>query len=192
MKSEKLNKLSDEKLFALVKKGNELAFDALFGRFCEELYTTVASILSDTSAAQDIVQNLFIKVWTRREDISNDNIAGYLFKVAKQESLLRLRKNKITKGVLDRAANLAFAYDTENQINFSQAQEHLELSLKMLPEKTQEVFRLSRMGGLSNKEISEQLQISIKTVEYHISNALKHLKFNLREIISLLLLTIWI
>lgn len=188
----KLHNLSDQKLFALVKEGNDLAFDTLFSRYWEELYSTVASFLSDTSVAQDIVQNLFIKVWMRREEIKNDNIAGYLFKAAKQESLLQLRKNKISQRVLDRVTHLIFAYDTEDQVNFSQFKEHFELGLNALPEKTQEVFRMSRMEHLSNREISDQLRISIKTVEYHISNALKHLKYNLREFIPLVLLTLFV
>ena len=190
MTAAKLSNHSDEKLFELIKKGNELAFDTLYNRYWEVLYTKTASLLSDESAAQDIIQNLFIKLWIRRAEIRNDNIVGFLFKVAKQESLLHLRKGKISQRVLDHATRLSagFSNDTEEVVNFNQVNEQYESSLKSMPHKTQEVFKLSRIEKLTNQEISNHLKISVKTVEYHISNALKHLRAHLTEFTTVVLL----
>lgn len=186
MTDHNLSNLSDEKLFALVKRGNELAFDALFTRHWKNLYRTVASFLSDKAAAEDIVQDIFFRLWTRRQVIETDNIAAYLFKAAKLQSYRQLRNKKITAGVLERANNLAFAYDTENQINFSQVQEHYQACLESMPEKTRLVFKMSRIENCSHQEIAEALGITVKTVEYHISNALRLLRRHMTEFISML------
>ena len=182
-----LNNLSDEKLFALIKKGNELAFDVFFKRHWKNLFRTVSSFLSDKQVAEDIVQDIFVRLWARKKVIVTDNIAAYLFKAAKLQAYKQFRDRKITAGVLERASNLAFAYDTENQINFSQVQEHFQASLLSMPEKTRLVFKMSRLKNLSHKEISEELGISLKTVEYHVSLGLKHLRKHMTEFISLLL-----
>ena len=180
--------LTDHQLFELIKQGNEGAFDELFNRRWEEIYTTVAAILANQEAAQDIVQDLFIKVWTNREEIENTNITGFLFKIAKLESYQYLRKNKIRQQLLDQFNNLTFAHDTEDKINFSEVKKYYRESLKTMPEKTRIIFKLSRIENLSNQEISKKLDISVKTVEYHMSNALKHLRQHLADLMSILIL----
>lgn len=182
-----LKNLSDKKLFNLTQKGNELAFTTLFKRHWQALYRSIQAFISDSRAAEDIVQDIFSTIWSRREEIQTDDIVAYLFKAAKFQSFKYIRDKKPTQSLVEKTSNLAFAFDTEDKINFSQVKEQYESCLKTMPDKSKVVFELSRIENLSNHEISEKLQITIKTVEYHMRNALKHLRSNMTEFISALL-----
>lgn len=179
---------TDHQLFELIQKDQEPAFDELYNRYWEQLFATIFSLTSEKAAAQDITQEIFIKLWLKRKHIENQNIVGYLFKIGKLEAYQHLRRHKISEKILAQVELIAFSIDTEDKVNFAMAQEQYSKCLEQLPTKTKEIFKLSREEHLTYQEISEQLGISVKAVEYHMANALRHFRLHFSEFMTALIL----
>jgi len=167
-------------------------FELLFREQYEPLARYAFSILKSQEEAEDVVQRLFVKFWEKRNELAAvKDLRAYLFRSAYNSSLNQLKKNNRSQ---------AFSGTTETQIESTDAASHLVISdeletqiekaVAILPEKCQAVFRLSRFEEKSYKEISEELNISIKTVENHMGKALKIMREQLSDYLPLLVFTI--
>lgn len=176
---------TDEQLIELLKSGDDIAFTVLYDRYWEKLLERAISRLKSTEEAREVVQNAFIRLWNRRERLDiKYSFYTYMAAVLKYEILRKLvERKKMRQMSEDLAANLASisltVSPTEQQLDFKDLQQRLEESIVNLPEKCRLIFKLSREKGLSNKEIAASLNISPKTVEAHISNAIKKLRSSL-------------
>ncbi|GAA3580628.1 RNA polymerase sigma-70 factor [Snuella lapsa] len=172
--------LSDKKLMERIKHSDHKAFELLYDRFWEEMYVKAYAILKDKSKSKDIVQEVWISIWEKRHKIENNNIQGYLFTALRFRIYNEFRNSKNKEALIDDFINSLKTNDVsnniDNDINLKETQEILYASIEKLPKKCKEVFRLSRFEGLKNSEIAKKLDISQRTVETHISNALKILK----------------
>jgi len=182
---------SEEKvLFEKIKSGNINAFETLFHRYYSYLCLFAAKIIRNPIAAEEIVQDFFVRLWEKREEISIDSsVKNYFFRSIKNTCLNFIQHNKIkarhAEKILSEAENNISSEDV--YIEFDLA-EKIEESIQALPEKRREIFRLSREEGLKYREIAEKLNISIKTVETQISLAIKTLRDNLKKYKSFFLL----
>ncbi|MGL5273364.1 MAG: RNA polymerase sigma-70 factor [Phocaeicola sp.] len=151
------------------------------------------SYVRDWAEAEDIVMNAFTSVWERREDLNeHDNLAALLLTAIKNRSLNHIQHVEVRmraeqhigstqqKEIALRIATLE-ACDPE-AIFSEEIQELVQRAIQKLPESSRKVFVLSRIENLSNKEIAAQLEISVKTVEYHITRSLKELKERLKDL----------
>ncbi|SHI39878.1 RNA polymerase sigma-70 factor [Aquimarina spongiae] len=174
-----------------INEGNKEAFKVLFELYYGKLLFVASSYISNKEDAEEIVQDVFVKAWKKRKNISS-NINGYLFKITKNKCLDYLRSKK---GKLSALANNASQIETfinhqalsdldSNTIIEKELELQIQAGIDLLPEKCKKVFVKSRIEGLKNKQISEELEISIKTVENHMSKALKHMRLHLREFLS--------
>lgn len=188
MKSSNFSALSDEQLLLLLKQSNEFAFDEIFRRYWHGLFRTASSILRDNEIARDMVQEIFTQCWLKRKELEIKKLSAYLYQATKLKCFEQLRKDKICQEVINRFDNLTFANDTEERIHLNELKECFEKSLNEMPEKSLQVFKLSRIENLTNQEIAAQLNISVKTVEYHMTNALKHLKLSLTDYFIIILI----
>ncbi|WP_345007362.1 RNA polymerase sigma-70 factor [Snuella lapsa] len=163
-----------------IKHSDHKAFELLYDRFWEEMYVKAYAILKDKSKSKDIVQEVWISIWEKRHKIENNNIQGYLFTALRFRIYNEFRNSKNKEALIDDFINSLKTNDVsnniDNDINLKETQEILYASIEKLPKKCKEVFRLSRFEGLKNSEIAKKLDISQRTVETHISNALKILK----------------
>lgn len=176
---------SDEHLVKMLTEGNELAFDHIYKKYWESVYVRAYKILQDEDTCQDLVQDIFISLWTKRLTISINNLSAYLHQAAKLRVFQYLRDGKTAQRHLDQM-KLVEAQDTlQEQLQFDETNQLLMDALSELPEKCREVFQLSRFEQLSHKEIAERLDISTKTVENHITKALKHIRLYIKELIIL-------
>ena len=131
----------------------------------------------------------FVKLWKKQEqNCQINNLTGYLFKMTRNACLdfLRTKKDKLAiETNLEQRQNLLNLYALSNEsasvIIEKELHKQIDIGIAQLPEKCRQVFVQSRKDGLKHKEIAEKLNISTKTVENHISKALKHLKVHLRE-----------
>ncbi|GAB3253786.1 RNA polymerase sigma-70 factor [Larkinella harenae] len=176
---------SADALWQLVKtEADTLAFAELHVRFAEKLYALAYRKTGDRVVAEDLVQDLFVTLWIRRETIFVEKaVHVYLFSALKNRIISHLRKQLLYKSVplddvfsevtVSHAANVV-----QDWVQAREAQEVYSRELKKLPEKSREVFELSR-SGLANKEIAEQLGLAEKTVEFHISKCLRILRVKL-------------
>lgn len=159
-------------------------FQRVFEQYYNALCNYAFTFLKDLSSSEDIVQEVFARVWEKRQDlITSDTIRFYLFAAVRNNCLTHLKKEK-------KAAIVELSdYDVaEEQIAFSQEVKPeadykmlLAAAMDQLPDKCREVFVLSRMSKQSYKEISDTLGISVKTVENQIGKALKILRAFLKE-----------
>ncbi len=189
MNSKSGQNFSDQKLIEQVSKGNELAFDHFYNKYWDSLFISAYVILKDVEACKDIVQDVFLNVWERSNLNKIDNIEAYLHQSVKFKVLMALRKGKVSDKHLQTLQEL-IANTTEEQLDYEDLHETIESSIKSLPAKCQEVFRLSRIEHLSNNQIAERLSISVRTVETHISNALRQIRSNLDSSAASLILFI--
>lgn len=90
------NDITDTKLIALISEGNELAFKELYDRYVEKMFLYAVNVLNDKEICEDLVQNIFISIWTKREENEIDNVSGYLFRALKFQIFKYLRDRKLS------------------------------------------------------------------------------------------------
>jgi RNA polymerase sigma-70 factor (ECF subfamily) len=157
---------------------NKKSFEHLFDLYYNPLCNFALSISKDYDKAEDIVQEVFVQIWKKRSSLAIDkNIKNYLFTATKNKAIEWLRREKL----FDKYAESQVIQDfNRNDVDeLAQKYEMLEKlysSVRQLPPKCQQVFKLGKINGLTYAEISEELNISVKTVENQMSRALKLLR----------------
>ncbi|PJJ85090.1 RNA polymerase sigma-70 factor [Mucilaginibacter auburnensis] len=173
-------RVSDEELVRLMAADNEKAFQILYNRYWDKLLIRAYSILKAHELAEEVVQDSFINLWKKRHTITiKHTFNTYISAVVKYEVLRKLAKQPTTLYMEDIAVVAIHDHSTQNRLDFDDLHAQIEQTVKVLPDKCQLVFRLSREEGLTAKQISDALQISPKTVEAHITKALKTLRVSL-------------
>jgi RNA polymerase sigma-70 factor (family 1) len=184
MHSNKLwySKAPDAELFRYFKKSDAYAFEELYKRHWNDLVKRAYRQLNSKEKAEDIVQNIFIDLYRRRSTIEvSVALKTYLYQALKFKVLNEYRSQSVKTRYLK---NVFLNAGREN--DFAKALEAKELAMKLdmimmeLPDKCRQVFHLSRKENLSNRDISMGLNITVSTVEKHISKALKRLRFEVQ------------
>ncbi|MTI33252.1 RNA polymerase sigma-70 factor [Xanthovirga aplysinae] len=173
--TKELNQLNDKALLSYIQQGNEMALANLYDRYWDMLFISAYKVLKDEEACKDIVQELFISIWENDSIKEIENVKAYLYNSVRYRVLMVIRKGKVRDKHLQTIRDLS-ANTTEDMLNFEEMNERIDSLIRELPDKCQQVFRMSRVDHLTNKEIAVKLNISIRTVETHISNGIKHLK----------------
>lgn len=165
-----------------LQKGNERAFEFAFHEYYAHLSRFSYSFVKDQFKAESLVQEVFIKLWVKRENlIGIDNLLSYLMTMVRNQSIDYLRKEKANSKIY---LNIHFEESTnttEEQIYKNEFEEKLLHSLHKLPERCRIAFELSRFDGFRNKEIAKKMEISVKGVEALIGRSLKLLRTELEE-----------
>jgi len=165
-------------------EGDEYAFTEIFEQFWELLYFKAYSALRDKDESKDIVQKVFIDLWNRRKENLILNLKVYLLSAVKYQVFNYMRNGKITREHIDMFADILFYDHIDKLIDSNEINENLFNAVNELPEKCRNIFKLSRFESLSNREIAEKLEISVKTVENQITNAQKTLRTLLKNILK--------
>ncbi len=174
-----------------MKRGKEGAFSEIYERYWEKLYRYVFNRTNSADVAFEITQDVFVSLWQRRQEVSfHSSLSAYLF-ASVRYGLIRHIKNSRLREAYFRDFSLFISTQKDNSIedklNLHLLEEAVEKSVKDLPERCREIFRMSRYQNMSIKEISEKLNISHKTVENQLTIALKHLRKTLGEFMLILL-----
>ncbi|MFI2742404.1 RNA polymerase sigma-70 factor [Zhouia sp. PK063] len=168
--------LTDTELLAHCKKNNVSSFDEIYNRYWKRLFTYAFKIYQDDLICEDIVQEVFIKLWEINQTTTILNLEAYLFKAIKNRAANHIRSLKFTAVHEDVLTSIQSTINLQKEIEVKELEQQIFESIDELPPKCKEIFYMSRFEMLNNKEIAEKLNISIRTVEKHISNALKHLR----------------
>ncbi|MCD8080067.1 MAG: RNA polymerase sigma-70 factor [Bacteroides sp.] len=171
---------------------NQLSFDEVFLHYKEKFIGFAISYVGHRQAAEDIVVDAFMTYWENRGRLAADtNIPAYVLTVVKNRCLTWLRDRKLHEDILDKMARreqwrvqmqIASLESLEPHHIFTQEmQATVRHTLNLLPEKTRQVFLMSRYQHKSHKEIAGLLGISLKTVEFHITKATKVLRERLKD-----------
>lgn len=177
-----MNSFEENNLFINIQQGDEKAFEKLFKLYYGYLCNFATKIIADDVAAEEIVQEFFVKFWERRADLSvESSLKNYLFRSVKNLCLNHIKHSNIK---LQHAQKVIAESETSNFNNdFIEVDLAADIakSIEELPKKRREIFRLSREEGLKYREIAEKLNISIKTVEAQMSLAIKSLRDKLKK-----------
>ncbi len=165
-------------------QGNQEAFRSLFGEYARRIFVFARGYLKSNEEAEEVVQEVFIKIWNVRASINTElSFKSYLFKITynyiRELFLKKARENSYKHDLLDFAVD--FDNRTEEKIDYQSLLELVEGLIDRLPPRQKEVIILKKKDGLPVKEIAELLDISPRTVEKHLSEALKFLKTELSE-----------
>lgn len=175
---------SDEQLLALLKNGDQLAFEQIYSRYWKKLFTLAFHKLQSKHDAEDIVHEIFASIWVRRLELQINLLEAYLAVAVKYKILEYFDKAIHHTPVSDEShANLATTLPSD-QLDARILADLLSQKIQQLPEKCRIVFEQSRLEGKSNPEIARELNISRKTVEKHISTALRQLRLNMKDFLS--------
>lgn len=171
--------MSNKKEFInLLKKGDDEAFSQLVNLYSRRLFAYAVSLSGDYSFAKDIVQEVFLKTFEYRKKLNPDySIESFLYRITYNQFINNYHKNQSLLKVHDEYVKyLNQTIEDKNEQDFDRMINLVNKAIEKLPKKCKEIFILSKRDGLTNQEISEILNISIKTVESQITIAFKQLR----------------
>ena len=171
----------EKELIIRLKQGSKEAFTTLYKQYWKQVYDFSRLYLTSVSAAEEVVQEVFIKVWESREFLrEDDNFKGLLF-IITRNMIFNQHRKKLNEDFyrVTVLAAMEQSYDIEDEIETNNLREYIDLLIEELPPRRREIFNLSRKENKSYKEIALLLNISEKTVENQIHEALKFLKKNI-------------
>lgn len=184
--------MDDFALTIQLKQGNQLAFTILYNTYSEQAYRLAFKYLCNKELAEDAVQNLFMKVWTKRASLDeNRPLNHFLFTILKNDLLNILRDSKNNIFVLDDCLELLERIDGDIHDNEDIDKEQLDLirhAVNQLSPQRRKIFSLKITGKYSNQEIAEKLHLSVNTVKFQYSQSLKQIKEIIRQCAILLLM----
>jgi len=158
--------------------GDEKAFEQVFESFHNRLYNFILDKTNSHDMAKEIVQITFIKLWHNKAKLNPDiSLSKQLFLIAKNAFIDEYRRNQRRNGIdISVVKDELISNDVVENLQFKDTQQRLNNLIATMPPMRQKVFYMSRIMQFSHKEISQVLSLSLKTVENHISLALRHLK----------------
>jgi len=159
----------------------------VFKEYYNPLCNFAATITSDRKMAQDVVQDVFTKLWDKRNElVIKSSEKSYLFQAVKHRAfeILRKRQNESKLDLIDTKASYSPDATIEEQANQYMLKEYLYNSIRQLPPKCQEIFVMNKINGLTYTEIANDLDISVKTVENQIGKAYRKLRVLMAEKMS--------
>ena len=171
--------LSDTELQKRLQRQDQLAFEVLFDRYWKRLYSFAFKIYKEEAICEDIVQEIFISLWEKSATTSIDNLEGYLLRAVKYKIANHIRDLKFDSGHLEILQNIPHPSRTDKHLVYQEFEAGIFNEIKKLPPRSQEVLILSRLEHYTNIEIAQKLGLSVRTVEKHISDALKLLKMKI-------------
>lgn len=189
-----INKYFDNsKFIEALKLGDSKAYTALVDIYHHKLCIYAYSLTNDHNAAEDIVQNVFIRTWKKRGQLKCDfEIRSFLYKSVHNEFIDEYRKKKLVvpleKKYIDALTNMV---ENEDEYALDQKINLIKREIQNLPPKCQEIFILSKQEGLTNLEISEYMQVSIKSVEAHITKAFNILRKSIGDKVNIVMLLLF-
>jgi len=180
------SEITDEELVKGLQGGDVLYFEEVYNRYSSRLYSSAYNILRNKQACEDLVQELFVDLWLKREHLKIFKLRSYLYTSVRNKVLMTLRSGRVVLE-LEVVEMLTNEFAADSHVLQKEINENLERGISELPEKCREVFVLSRKQQLSHKEIANLLNISVKTVENHLTIALKHLRASMADFLLLVI-----
>lgn len=163
-----------------LKKGDILAFNELFGYYGRRLYHFSFRYLRSEPECEELVQEVFTRVWEKRSELKEDlSFRSYIFTIAFNIIRKQFRSRMQAGSYLESKAKEDLNLETTENVDFNLLKNKLDDLVSRLPSRRREIFTKSRFEGLSIKEIAEEMNISKKTVENQLTQALRFIRSNL-------------
>lgn len=175
---------NEQDLLTQIAEGNEHAFRQFFHTYRNKLYSYILKISESKETAEDTVHDVFLKIWIRREKLPEiQNLDAYLFRMARNQAyngFRRMATETLLKSDLRKHADFQ-SNNPEAKLVSKEVMRLIQDAVNKLTPQQKEVFKMSRELGLRQKEIAQQLDISISTVKKHMTNALNKLRDELSD-----------
>jgi RNA polymerase sigma-70 factor (ECF subfamily) len=186
----KLDNIYELLLLERLKQSDKTAFSVLFTAYYSDLVVFASSYLKDIHVAEEIVQDVFVKIWDDRAALDiKTSLKSYLLRTVHNKSIDWRRhlavRDKYSADIKENTT--IFDYDPEHYLLGSEVQQIIDSVISKLPSDVAETFRMNRYDGLKYHEIAEKLQVSVRTIEVRIGKALQMLREHLKDYLVVLL-----
>jgi RNA polymerase sigma-70 factor (ECF subfamily) len=167
--------MEDRELLDRLRRGDNAAYEAIFRQWYAPLVATVSALLRDRGPAEEVVQDVMLELWRRRESLNlEQSLRAYLFQASRNRALNYLRRLRVeARGEPVIAAAMPVPEQADSEVRDRELRTAIEKAIAGLPDRCREVFELSRIQGLKYSEIATELGISVKTVEAQMGKALR-------------------
>ncbi len=184
----KVNTYNEGESIALLISGDQDAYEAIYNEYWPRLFAYVYNRLKSKAITEEIIQEVFFSLWNRRSELKlNHSLNAYLFTAVRYQLFNYMKADKVRRAYASSYAQFLDAdHSNEQYMAYADLVNAVEKEVSRLPEKCQQVYRMSRNEHQSIQDIATALNISHKTVENHLTRALKHLRIAFREYFWLL------
>jgi RNA polymerase sigma-70 factor (family 1) len=168
---------------------NLQTYEQVFHKYYDSLVQYANTIIRDTAESEDIVQQVFITLWEKKETINvHTSLRAMLYKSVYNASLNKIKQQKVRYKYANEYQTENSTEDSSNMIQEKELQQRIDEAIETLPTQCAKIFKMSRYEELKYKEIAESLNLSIKTIENQMGKALKLMRDNLKDYLPLLLI----
>jgi RNA polymerase sigma-70 factor (family 1) len=180
---------SDQELVVSLHDGNVEAFDLIFKKYSTRLYSFAFKYLKSKSDTEELVQNVFVKIWENRSTLKQESsLKAYLFTISYHDICKCFRSRMYAEKLKSQIINSnRISFNPNDQFDYQSVLEQIDKIIDKMPARQKEVFVKSRKDGKSSREIAAELNLAPGTVDNHISEALKFIRKNMGNNLSFLL-----
>lgn len=167
---------NDIELLSLLQNDDEVAYKRIYSKYAEKLFLYAMNILKHQEICEDIIQNVFVQLWEKRKDNNITHLKPYLYQSVKFQVFKSFRSQHFKQEDLTRLNLVDASLNASRQIEFDELESLINSLVEKLTPRCREIFIMSRFEEKSNKQIAEELGMSIQTVKNQVSKAIKKLK----------------
>ena len=170
---------NEQELIQLIAQSDEIAFAKLFDHYRDKIYTVALKLTHSTTVAEEIVEDVFLKIWLRRYCLEEiENFSAYLFVIARNETYKILKQIARNYKMILFTAKEATVHDnnTEEYLLSKEMTSILQKAIDRLPHQQKQVYKLMKEDDFKRGEVAELLQIKPETVKFHLAQAMKNIR----------------
>jgi RNA polymerase sigma-70 factor (ECF subfamily) len=181
----------DNELLSRFRSGDIAAFEDLFKTYYQALVGYGRTILKDKDEAEDIVQQVFVTIWEKRSEMEvHTSFKGMMYRAVQNACLNRIKHQTVRRSHAKEVIMTGSSSFSQQDIQYKELQKKIDESIDQLPEQCARIFRMSRFDELKYQEIADKLGLSVKTVENQMGKALKLMRENMKDYLTVLMLLI--
>lgn len=170
-------------------QGSEWAFESVFLSYFPKVKRFISGLLQDEAVAEDLSQDIFVRIWKNRADLATvDNLNAYLYRAARNAAYQYVRKELLMREYQEKRQEFAacagstFDGRQEETIYANELQAFIQITIDKMPPQRKKIYEMSRHDGKKNEEIAQELNISKRTVENHLTQALADIRQTVKKL----------